>query len=192
MKVRVIALLGASTALVAAAFASGAPTIDSPPTPPESRYKLDVTLPDFDTSPTLAVVNGKPTLALRAPAFDIKLTKDVTFEAYRFQDEPPAPAGWSGAWIYRVTGDPADRSAGGVLKTITPLTNVLGKYTLTLDWFAGVTLRDKVPVTAALLGAKFRLADQLTITASGGFMVTQGNPSGFAVGAGIDLKFAGF
>lgn len=107
---------------------------------------------------------------------------------YRQTEDPdPVPAGWSGAYLYRVTGVKEDRASFGALKNITKLTK--GKLTLSLDGFAGLTLRLSVPVAAILTGYYYEAFDQFTIGLHAGASVSGGQPTGLVFGVSGNLRF---
>lgn len=153
--------------------------------PPGRKQSLNVSMPDL----RMALLDGKPFLA---SIETVKFSKDWNVEIIHFQDPPPTRT-WTAAYMYRVTGEPEDRASAGVLTQITPLTNVLGKYTLSLDGYGGFTLRNAAPVLATVIGATFKAADQVTISLHGGIQYTVGEvftlPNGIVVGIGIGVKF---
>lgn len=156
-----------------AAFASGAP-------PGEYKITSDLTIRTaFDPQ-----TNRLELLAIKRDPFALPTARPK-------QEEPPPASSWSGAWVYRLSGDKEDRASAGVLTKITPLTGVAGKFTLSLDGYAGVSLRKSVPVFAVLVGGEFRLADQLRAGLHAGFLTAQGQPTGVCVATSINLKFAG-
>jgi hypothetical protein len=150
------------------------------------KFTLNVSAPN-----AIAVVDNRVALARVDPVVAFKLTKDLAVEAYsvKLQDPEPQPMGWAGAYVFRLTGDKEDRASCGALRNITPLTGVAGKFTLNLDGYAGLSLRKSVPVAALLLGAKFKLADQVDLSAHAGATIAGGQPTGLAIGVSAFVRF---
>lgn len=175
---RIVALIGAAIAFCSAVLASdiGPPQ----PAPAPASIATNLYAVDFDDG-AHAFLPKLESAPITIPATYPKLV----------QEEPPAQSNWSGAWIYRLDGPREDRASAGILTKITTLTNVAGKFTLSLDGFAGFTLRDSAPTAAILLGANIRIADQLSGALHGGVITSQGKPTGACIGASLNLTFAG-
>lgn len=103
-------------------------------------------------------------------------------------DPNPVPSGWSGAWLYRVTGPKEDRASAGALKNIGTLTR--GKLRVSVDGYAGVTLRQSVPVVALLAGLYSRPFDQdFTVGLHLGAIMSGVHPASIGIGASANWKF---
>lgn len=156
-------------------------TKECPPGSIANRFTLQVEYAMFPASAT-DVLAGPP-VVLATPG-----TRSVPSLPY-FQEPGPTPTSWSMAYLFRVTGQKDDRASAGALRPITVLTGVGGKFRVSLDGYGGVTLIKSVPVAAILAGASFRAADQLTISLHAGAIITQNQPSGFALGVSANLRF---
>lgn len=192
---RMFALFGALIAMAATAFATDIG-------PPAAKGHSVTTLP-VELSLYSVVSEAGPKRYISGPVVtdsEAKRADVLAFRAQPFaipsirkalQSEPPT-SNWSGAWVYRLSGEKEDRASAGVLTKITPLTGVGGKFTLSLDGYAGVSLRKSIPVAAVMAGAELKLADQLRLGLHAGAIIAQNQPTGPCVGASLNLKFAGF
>jgi len=150
------------------------------------RKTLDVKSSAVDRSTSLYTIDRDVFAIAPTPnLFDVQV-QDPTTPV----DTPPAGAVWSASYLYRVTGPNEDRAAAGAQNRLKTFTNVFGRgWSADLDAFAGMTLRRKVPVAAFLVGLRKPIADQATFYFGTGPIVSQSTPTGWAFGAGIDLRF---
>lgn len=167
MKAFRLLILVVMAMLVAFAWAGG--TASPPTTLPVGLNYRDDGAHAFMPKLEPAIVPGKFALPVQDP------------------DPNPIPS-WSGAWLYRVTGSLEDRASAGAVRNITTLSR--GKTKLSLDAYAGLTLRLAVPVAAILLGYQWKPFDQdFTIGIHAGAIVSGSQPTGGAFGLSANLRF---
>jgi hypothetical protein len=118
---------------------------------------------------------------------------DIPVLAEMHQDPAPEPKTWVLTTLYRFTGEREDPLSVGTVQNITTLTRVFGKYSLSLDAFAGFTLRSGAPTMAVIAGYRHKLADQLDVSLHLGAQVVQGQtfslPNAGVVGLTFNLRY---
>lgn len=80
--------------------------------------------------------------------------------------------------------------AAVVTTRVTTLTNVFGNgFSLDVDAFGGVNLKNSAPVAGFMVVRRAKAADNLTVFFGPGVSVSNGQPVGFGVCAGFTLRF---